>query len=128
MTRDEAITIPNAPAPAGPYAHGRIHGDLVWVGGQIGRDPVSGQIVRGGFAAELDQAITNVEAVLKAAGSSLNKVVWAQIEYLDEADLDTMNEVYARRFSEPYPARISFGVKFIWKGARVMINCIGTVD
>jgi 2-iminobutanoate/2-iminopropanoate deaminase len=128
MARSEAITIPGAPAPAGPYSHARIHGDHVWVTGQIGRDPRSGKIVEGGFEAEFQQAITNLESVLKAAGSSLDKVVWAQVEYLDEANLDTMNRVYGQRFHNPYPARASFGVAFIWKGAQVMINCWATLS
>lgn len=123
-----AITIPDAPAPAGPYSHGRGYGDLVWVTGQIGRDPVSGEIVKGGFEAEFEQAITNLEAVLKAARTGLDKVVWAQVEYLDHGNLETMNRVYARRFPQPYPARITFGVPFIWKAAQVMINCIAVVD
>ena len=128
MARSEAITIPDAPAPAGPYSHGIVRGDYVWATGQIGRDPRSGKIVEGGFEAEFQQAITNLEAVLKAAGSSLDKVVWTQVEYLDEAHLDTMNRVYGQRFHHPYPARASFGVAFIWKGAQVMINCLATIS
>lgn len=99
----------------------------MWVGGQIGRDFASGEIVSGGFGAEFDQAITNVESILKAAGSGLDKVLWVQIEYLDHGNMETMNRIYAERFSEPYPARISFGVKFIWKEAQVMISCVGTL-
>ena len=128
MTKSRSITIPGVPMPAGPYAHGRIHDDLVWVTGQIGKDPVSGKIVTGGFEAEFNQAITNLESVLKAAGASLANVVWAQIEYLDEANMDAMNRVYGERFTEPYPARVSFGVPFIWKGGQIMINCIATLS
>jgi len=91
MSKDLTITIDGAPEPRGPYVHARQHGALVYVTAQIGRDPKTGDFVKGGFEAEFNQAIDNVEAILKAAGSSLDSVVKAQIEFVDEADLDAMN-------------------------------------
>ena len=128
MSQDKAITIKDAPEPRGPYVHARRHGGLVYVTAQIGRDPKTGDFVKGGFEAEFNQAIDNVEAILKAAGSSLDKVVKAQIEFVDEADLDSMNRIYGERFHEPMPARTSFGAAFLWKGARVQIDCIASID
>ena len=128
MNQDKAITIKDAPEPRGPYVHARQHGRLVYVTAQIGRDPKTGEFVKGGFEAEFNQAIDNVEAILKAAGSSLDKVVKAQVEFVDEADLDAMNQIYGQRFHEPMPARTSFGAAFLWKGAKVQIDCIAALD
>lgn len=128
MSKDLTITIDGAPEPRGPYVHARQHGALVYVTAQIGRDPKTGDFVEGGFEAEFNQAIDNVEAILKAAGSSLDRVVKAQIEFVDEADLDAMNRIYGERFHEPLPARTSFGAAFLWKGARVQIDCVAALD
>ena len=128
MSKDLTITIDGAPEPRGPYVHARQHGALVYVTAQIGRDPKTGDFVEGGFEAEFNQAIDNVEAILKAAGSSLDRVVKAQIEFVDEGDLDAMNRIYGERFHKPLPARTSFGAAFLWKGARVQIDCIAALD
>jgi 2-iminobutanoate/2-iminopropanoate deaminase len=128
MSEDKAITIDEAPVPRGPYVHARRHGGLVYVTGQIGRDPKTGDFVKGGFEAEFNQAIDNLEAILQAAGSSLDRVVRAQIEFVEEKDLDAMNRIYGERFHEPLPARTSFGAAFLWKGAKVQIDCVASVD
>jgi 2-iminobutanoate/2-iminopropanoate deaminase len=124
MSENRTITIKGAPEPRGPYVHARQHGGLVYVTAQIGRDPKTGEFVEGGFEAEFNQAIDNVESILEAAGTSLDRVVKAQIEFVDESDLDAMNRIYGQRFKEPLPARTSFGVAFLWKGAKVQIDCI----
>jgi 2-iminobutanoate/2-iminopropanoate deaminase len=128
VNEDETITIDRAPVPRGPYVHARKHGGLVYVTGQIGRDATTGDFVKGGFEAEFNQAIDNLEAILEASGSSLDRVVKAQIEFIDEHDLDSMNRIYGERFHEPLPARTSFGVAFLWKGAKVQIDCIAAAD
>ena len=128
MSKDSTITIREAPEPRGPYVHARQHGALVYVTAQIGRDPKTGDFVKGGFEAEFKQAIDNVEAILKASGSSLERVVKAQIEFVDERDLDAMNRIYGERFHDPLPARTSFGAAFLWKGAKVQIDCIAALD
>ena len=120
----DTITTESAPEPRGPYPHVRIDGDHVWVTGQIGRDPASGDFVAGGFEPEFHQAIGNLAAILVEAGSSLEEVVHTNIQFVDEADLDAMNRIYAERFPTPYPARTSYGVAFLWKGARVQIDAV----
>ena len=120
----DAITTDGAPEPRGPYPHVRIDGEHVWVTGQIGRDPTTGDFVAGGFGPEFHQAISNLEAILEEAGSSLADVVRTGVQFVDEADLDAMNRIYAERFPVPYPARTSFGVAFLWKGAKVQIDAI----
>ena len=120
----DTITTESAPEPRGPYPHVRMDGDHVWVTGQIGRDPASGDFVRGGFEAEFHQAISNLEAILVEAGSSLAEVVHTNVQFVDEADLDAMNQIYSERFPTPYPARTSYGVAFLWKGAKVQIDAV----
>lgn len=120
----DAITTDRAPEPRGPYPHLRSAGDLVWVTGQIGRDPSTGDFVSGGFEPEFHQAITNVESILAETGLELRHVVHARVQFIDEDDLDAMNRIYGERFGEPYPARTSFGVAFLWKGATVQIDAV----
>jgi 2-iminobutanoate/2-iminopropanoate deaminase len=122
----DAITTDQAPDPRGPYPHVRIDGDHVWVTGQIGRDPSTGDFVDGGFEPEFHQAITNLAAILEQAGSSLGRVVRTCVQFVDEDDLDAMNRVYGERFPTPYPARTSFGAAFLWKGAKVQIDAVAT--
>ena len=123
----DAITTDAAPVPRGPYVHGRSHGGLVWVTGQIGRDPLSGDFVPGGFEPEFHQAITNLGAILAEFGCALTDVVLAEVQFVNEADLDSMNRIYGERFAEPFPARTSYGVAFLWKGAQVQISCVAAV-
>ena len=121
---DITVTTEGAPEPRGPYPHVRIDGDHVWVTGQIGRDPASGDFVAGGFGPEFHQAITNLEQILAEVDCSLADVVQTCVQFIDEDDLDAMNRIYSERFPVPYPARTSFGVAFLWKGAKVQIDCV----
>ena len=123
----DAITTDAAPVPRGPYVHGRSHGGLVWVTGQIGRDPLSGDFVPGGFEPEFHQAITNLGAILAEFGCALSDGVRTEVQFVNEADLDAMNRIYGERFAEPFPARTSYGVAFLWKGAQVQISCVAAV-
>jgi 2-iminobutanoate/2-iminopropanoate deaminase len=122
----DAVTTDRAPDPRGPYPHVRIDGDHVWVTGQIGRDPLTGDFVTGGFEPEFHQAISNLAAILEQAGSSLERVVHTSVQFVDEDDLDAMNRIYGERFPTPYPARTSFGAAFLWKGAKVQIDAVAT--
>lgn len=121
---DVTVTTEDAPEPRGPYPHVRIDGDHVWVTGQIGRDPASGDFVTGGFEPEFHQAITNLAQILAEVGCTLADVVQTCVQFIDEDDLDSMNRIYGERFAVPYPARTSFGVAFLWKGAKVQIDCV----
>ena len=122
---DITVTTEGAPEPKGPYPHVRIDGDHVWVTGQIGRDPAAGgDFVAGGFDPEFHQAITNLEQILTEVDCSLADVVQTCVQFIDEDDLDAMNRIYGERFPVPYPARTSFGVAFLWKGAKVQIDCV----
>ena len=120
------VTIPGAPEPRGPYPHAHVFAGLVWVTGQIGRDPRTGRIVEGGFDGEFHQAIDNLRAILRAAGSDLASVIRTEVQFVDEHDLDAMNRIYGERFAGAMPARTSYGAAFLWKGARVQISCVAS--
>lgn len=124
MSQEPTLTTADAPEPRGPYPHARVDGDLVFVTGQIGRDPATGDFVPGGFEAEFEQAISNLATILEQSGSSLGRVLHTCVQFVVEDDLDAMNRIYRERFVEPYPARTSFGVAFLWKGAKVQIDAV----
>ena len=121
---EKALVSKDAPEPRGPYPHLRTDGGLVWVTGQIGRDPVTGGFVDGGFGPEFRQAITNLENILAEVGASLTDVVHTCVQFVEESDLDAMNRIYGERFPAPRPARTSFGAAFLWKGAKVQIDAV----
>ncbi len=78
----------------------------------------------GTFEAEFHQAITNLATILDEVGSSLARVCRTSVQFIDEGDLDAMNRIYSGRFPEPYPARTSYGVAFLWKGATVQVDAV----
>ena len=121
---EKALVSKDAPEPRGPYPHLRTDGGLVWVTGQIGRDPRTGGFVNGGFGPEFRQAITNLENILAEVGASLTDVVHTCVQFVEESDLDAMNRIYGERFPAPRPARTSFGAAFLWKGAKVQIDAV----
>jgi 2-iminobutanoate/2-iminopropanoate deaminase len=120
------------PQPTGSYPHAHIHGNIVWVTAQAGRDPGSGELVKGGMEGQLERAINNLEAILEECGSSLDRVIRTQIMYTDPSDVDAMDAVYAHRFRPQLPARTSWGVKFLaaepgTELVRVQIDCVAEV-
>ena len=132
MNDHRSVVSRKGPQPTSVYAHAHIHGGLVWVTAQAGRDPETGETVVGGMEGQLDRAISNLEAILADCGSSLDRVVQTMIMFVYEEDLDAMNRVYAKRFKPPLPARTSFGVKFLApepgaETVRVQIDCVAEV-
>ena len=115
-----------APRAIGPYAQAVAAGDLVFCSGQVGLDPASGRLVLGGVAAETARALENLAAVLSTAGLGLGDVVKTTVYLVDLADLAAVNEVYARNFLAPYPARATVGVAALPAGARVEIEAVAT--
>jgi 2-iminobutanoate/2-iminopropanoate deaminase len=100
----EAIQPGDVPVPAPPYSPVVVAGDLVFTAGQIAMDG-SGAIVAGGIVEQTEQALRNVAACVSAAGCSMDDVVKTTVFIADLADFQAFNEVYARHFSRPYPAR-----------------------
>jgi 2-iminobutanoate/2-iminopropanoate deaminase len=115
-----------APAPfqGAPYSQGIVHGDLVFVAGQVGVDPETNQVVAGGIEAQTEQAMKNIAAVLEAAGSSLANVLKASIFLVDFGDFPAMNEVYARFVGPDFPARATVQIAGLPVGALVEIEVV----
>ncbi len=113
-----------APAAIGPYSQAVRGGDWVFLSGQIGLDPATGELVAGGTVAEATRALDNLGEVLRAAGASFSDVVRCTIYLVDLADFSAVNEAYGARLSQPYPARATVGVASLPKGARVEIDAI----
>lgn len=117
------IASENAPAALGPYSAGIAAGNLAFLSGQLGLDPSTGELADG-VVAQAEQALKNIEALLTAAGATFGDVVKTTVFLADIADFDAVNEVYAARFTEPYPARSAVQVAALPKGALVEIECI----
>jgi 2-iminobutanoate/2-iminopropanoate deaminase len=120
------VTTDGAPRALGPYAQAVAAGDLVFCAGQVGIDPATGALVAGGVAAETARVCENLAAVLVAAGLGLADVVKTTVYVVDLGDFATVNEVYARYFPAPYPARATVQVAALPAGARVEIEAIAT--
>ncbi len=123
----EIISTENAPGAIGPYSQAVKTGNLVFCSGQIPIDPKTGEFFSSDVAGQTEQVLRNLDAVLEAAGSSLNNVVKTTVFLADMNDFVAMNEVYARFFSENKPARATVQAARLPKDARVEIDCIATV-
>jgi 2-iminobutanoate/2-iminopropanoate deaminase len=99
------ISTPDAPQPAGHYTQAMVHGDLVYVSGQLPIDPQTGEKRTGSIEEQTDQAIRNLAGILNAANSGLDQVVKTTV-YISDIELwDRVNAVYSRLFGEHRPAR-----------------------
>ena len=115
-----------APRPIGPYSQAIETEAAVFCAGQIGLDPATGTLVDGGAVAEMERAITNLEAVLGAVGLDLSAVVKTTLFLTDLADGPAVGKVYAARFREPYPARSTVQVAALPAGAHVELEAIAS--
>ncbi len=117
-----------APAAIGPYSQAVVHGGLVFCSGQICLDPRTAELIEGDVADEARRVLTNLGAVLEAAGSGFDAVLKTTVFLVDMADYATVNEVYAEFFTgdEP-PARAAVAVSGLPKGVRVEIECVAAV-
>jgi 2-iminobutanoate/2-iminopropanoate deaminase len=122
----EAITTRNAPAAIGPYSQAVRAAGLLFVSGQIPLEPSTGQVVPGDVAAQAEQVLKNLEAILVAAGGTLGDVVRTTIYLVDLAHFTTVNEVYARFFVAPCPARVTVQVSALPRGSLIEIDAIAT--
>ena len=123
MTR-EAIATANAPAAVGPYSQAIVAGDLIFCAGQGAIDPATQELRRGSITEETERTLRNLEAVLDAAGATFADVVKTTVFLADIDDFAAMNEVYARFFVDPPPARTTVEVAALPKGFKVEIECI----
>jgi 2-iminobutanoate/2-iminopropanoate deaminase len=119
-----AIASEAAPAAIGPYSQAVRAGGLIFLSGQIPIDPATGQIVAGDIAAQTEQVMKNLGAVLTAAERDFADVVRTTIYVVDLAHYATVNEVYGRFFSQPYPARSTVQVAALPRGALVEVDVV----
>jgi reactive intermediate/imine deaminase len=120
MTR-QTIHSNQAPAAIGPYSQAIRVGNVVYLSGQIGLDPATGNMVDG-VEAQTHQVLRNLRAVCEAAGGTLDQIVKVSLLLVDLNDFAKVNEIMATYFSQPYPARATFQVVALPKGGRVEVE------
>jgi 2-iminobutanoate/2-iminopropanoate deaminase len=118
----EVIISDGAPIPTSGYSQAVKFGNMVVTSGYLGTHPDGSGVVKGGFEAELRQAIRNLEAVLKAAGCSLSDVVRVNVSLTEVSRFAEMDRIYREYFTAPYPTRNTIGVKELWGGAQVGLD------
>jgi 2-iminobutanoate/2-iminopropanoate deaminase len=123
----KAIATDSAPAAIGPYSQAIQVGNLLFCSGQIPLDPVSGEIVAGGVREQAEQVMTNIAAVLTAAGTGFDAVVKATIFLVDMNDFAVVNEVYGRCFPGHKPARSTVAVQGLPRGVMLEIEIVASV-
>ncbi|NOZ78614.1 MAG: RidA family protein [Acidobacteria bacterium] len=121
------VTSSEAPAAVGPYSHGVISGGLLFTSGQIPIDPGSGEIAGGGFEDQARQALENLDAVLRAAGSSRSRVIKVTVFLTDMGKFGRLNEIYGAFFGEHRPARSALQVAALPKNVEIEVEAIAEV-
>ncbi|MCU0664385.1 MAG: Rid family detoxifying hydrolase [Myxococcota bacterium] len=116
-----------APAAIASYSQAIIAGELVFVSGQIGLIPETGKLVEGGIEEETKQTLRNLQAILVAAGSGLDKVVKCTVLLSSMDDYNAVNAIYAAHFHSPLPSRAAFATSGLPRGAKVEIDAIATL-
>jgi 2-iminobutanoate/2-iminopropanoate deaminase len=117
----------DAPKAIGPYSQGVVTGGFVFTAGQIALDPATMEVVPGGVAEQTDRVMQNLAAILRRAGTDLQRVVKTTVFLVDMADFAAMNEVYARHFGEHRPARSTVAVSGLPRGVRVEIEAVARI-
>ena len=119
----QAIHSDSAPAAIGPYSQAIRAGNTVYLSGQIGLDPATGNL-REGTEAQAQQVFENLRAVAQAAGGSLDDIVKTTLLLADMADFARVNEIMAGFFTKPYPARATYQVAALPKDARIEVEAV----
>jgi 2-iminobutanoate/2-iminopropanoate deaminase len=119
-----AVTSPELAPPVGPFSQAIEVGGFLYLSGQVGQDPATGKVVEGGIVAQTERVFQNISAVLKAAGRSFDHVVRAGVYLTSMSDFVAMNGIYAKYFSQPFPARTTIAAAALPLGACVEIDLI----
>ena len=117
-----ALASDRAPKAVGPYSQAVAFGDLLFCAGQIPLDPTTGEITGANVAEQTERVIENIKAVLAVNSMTLIDVVKTTVFLTTMDDFAAMNEVYARHFTQPYPARSTVAVVGLPRGAKVEIE------
>lgn len=119
MAAFDVILTDQAPIPSSGYSQGIRWDKLIVTSGYLGTHPDGSGVVKGGFEAEVRQALSNIKAVVEAAGCTLADVIRINVSLTDVNRFADMDRVYREFFSAPYPTRNTIGVKELWGGAQV---------
>ena len=118
------ISTDKAPAAIGPYSQAIEVNGMIYTSGMIPIDPSTGELVTGSVEAQAEQAISNLEALLAASRSSIEKAVKTVVFISNMDDFGKINEVYAKHFKEPYPARSCVQVARLPKDVAIEIEAV----
>ena len=118
------VATTDAPKAIGPYSQAVSWGELIYTAGQIALDPATMEIVEGGITEQTERVLSNLEAVLKAAGSEFGKVLKTTVFLHNMADFAAMNEVYSRRFGSHRPARSTVAAAGLPRNVLVEIEVV----
>lgn len=113
-----------APAPIGPYSQAVVAGEEMFCSGQVGLNPINGELTGPDAAAQAEQVLKNLGAVLEAGGFTYDQVVKTTVFLVDMNEFSAVNEVYAKYFDGARPARSTVAVAGLPRGARVEIDAI----
>jgi 2-iminobutanoate/2-iminopropanoate deaminase len=121
------ISTKDAPGAIGPYSQAIKAGDYLFISGQIPLDPATGQLVTGGINEQTRRVLDNLGAILKAAGTSFERVVKTTVYLQDMAEFAAMNEIYGTYFPQPAPARATIQAAALPRNVKVEIDLIAYV-
>jgi 2-iminobutanoate/2-iminopropanoate deaminase len=125
--KKQTVSSAAAPKALGPYSQAVRWGNLLFLSGQVGIDPLTGKLVEGGVEAQARRVFANMAAVLAAAGLDCSCLLKTTVFLKDMAHFKTVNEIYAALVPEPYPARSAIAVKELPLGAEVEIEAIAGI-
>lgn len=118
------INTEKAPAAIGPYSQAIRHGDLLFVSGQLPLDPVTGDFNSDDAVEQMRQCLKNIAAIAEAAGTSITNTIKTTILLTDLSQFAEINAAYGEAFAEPYPARATYEVSALPRGAKVEVEAV----
>ena len=125
---NNAIKTNLAPGAIGPYSQAIKAGKTIYVSGQLGLNPETGDFDKDDIVVQTKQSLSNIKAILEQEGYTMADVVKTTVLLKDIGEFKTMNEIYGTFFKEPYPARAAFEVACLPKNARVEIEAIAVKE
>ena len=124
----QLVTAPDAPKAMGAYSPAIKAGNLLFISGQIPVDPTTGNLIQGDIAAQADQVMQNLTALLRAAGAGFTNVVRTTVYLADMDDFAAMNEVYSRYIVDPPPARATVQVARLPRDVKIEVDAIAVLS